>query len=219
MRSHFYLAGYCVIHFNRFLYAGGNPLSLTQRERFVKGGPAFQNDGVTAQCFKRGPCAATASALFRPKVAFLPSGASKQGIEIRRFTSLDLYMGIEPEDFLRWCIFADCTATNTFDAGMVVGIYAADTGSSKTEYRDTDGNIDEKLKEHGIDTPFNWMNGLNGLHNRSGGEERNHEILASVLADGTLISETGHYDINGVGQNSNRTTINLIEILISNHKT
>ena len=95
---------------------------------------------------------------------------------------IDLYIGIEPEDFLRWCIFADCTATNTFDAGMVVGIYAADTGSSKTEYRDTDGNIDEKLKEHGIDTPSNWKNGLNGLHNSSGGEERNHEILASVLA-------------------------------------
>ena len=128
---------------------------------------------------------------------------------------IDLYMGIEPEDFLRWCTFPDCTATNTFDAGMVVGIYAADTGSSKTEYRDTDGNIDEKFKEHGIDTPSNWKNGLNGLHNSSGGEERNHEFLASVLADGTLISENGHYDINGVGRNFNRTTINLIRKYVS----
>ena len=98
---------------------------------------------------------------------------------------------------------------------MVVGIYAEDTGSSKTEYRDTDGNIDEKFKEHGIDTPSNWKNGLNGLHNRSGGEERNHEILASILDDGTLISETGHYDINGVGLNSNRTTIDLIRKYVS----
>ena len=41
-----------VIHFNRFLYAGGNPLKYIDPSGrdfiCVKGGPAFQNDGVTA---------------------------------------------------------------------------------------------------------------------------------------------------------------------------
>ena len=255
-----------VIHFNRFLYAGGNPLKYIDPSGrdfiCVKGGPAFQNDGVTAfsTMFQQAAIEAgwnedvhgpirvidnveenrpddidedinSVADKIRKSHAENPSrplvvvafswghpGAELLSKELKSGDSpldIDLYIGIEPEDFLRWCIFADCTATNTFDAGMVVGIYAADTGSSKTEYRDTDGNIDEKLKEHGIDTTFNWMNGLNGLHNRSGGEERNHEILASVLADGTLISETGHYDINGVGQNSNRTIINLIRRYLS----